>query len=226
VDTHGETHVFEGCMPIEIMAARGERALSFGSLKPVGLNDPRTGKRPHAVVQLRREDARGSMYSLVGFQTNLQFGEQRRVFSMIPGLQRAEFLRYGVMHRNTYINSPALLTPALNLRTDPRLFFAGQLTGAEGYVESIAGGLLAGLNMALTTAGRAPLTLPRQTMMGALFDYISNAPGKNFQPMNANFGLIPDCAERYKGPKAEKYRHFADRSLGMIDGIRKAVAGY
>jgi methylenetetrahydrofolate--tRNA-(uracil-5-)-methyltransferase len=182
---------FEGCLPVEILAARETQALAFGPLRPVGLRDPRTGERPHAVVQLRQDDLAGSLYNLVGFQTNLTFPEQQRVFRMIPGLGRARFVRYGQMHRNTFVNSPALLEPTLRVRTREGLFLAGQITGVEGYLGNIATGLLAGRNAARALRGETLLELPRETMLGSLCHYICNAEPKRFQPMKANFGLLP-----------------------------------
>ena len=188
--------VYEGCMPIEVMASRGADTMRFGPLKPVGLRDPRTGHRPWAVLQLRKENAGGTMYNLVGFQTNLKFGEQKRVFSMIPALKNAEFLRYGVMHRNTFLDSPRLLNADYSMRKRPDLFFAGQITGVEGYMESAGSGVLAGLNAARRLRGQDPLVLPRETMLGALAGYISDPSVKNFQPMGANFGVLPPLWSR------------------------------
>ncbi len=182
---------FEGCLPVEVLAQRGEDTLAFGPLRPVGLRDPRTGKRPYAVVQLRQDDLAGTLYNMVGFQTNLKFPEQRRVFRMIPGLENAEFARYGQMHRNTFIFSPALLLPTLQFREREDLFFAGQITGVEGYAGNIATGLLAGWNAARLLGGETPLTLPRETMLGALCHYITHASAADFQPMKANFGILP-----------------------------------
>ncbi len=187
-----EARYFEGCLPIEEIARRGREALRFSRFKPVGLRDPRTGKRPYAVVQLRQENLQGTLYGLVGCQTRMKWGEQKRVFRMIPGLENAEFVRYGVMHRNTYIHSPSLLEPTLRLRRDPGIFFAGQITGVEGYIESAMCGIVAGINAVRLVRGLPPLTLPADTMMGALLDYISHYAGKDFQPMNANFGLLPE----------------------------------
>ena len=185
-----DSRVFEGCMPIEIMARRGEDTIRFGPLKPVGLPDPRTGKEPYAVVQLRQDDARGTLYNLVGFQTNLKFGEQKRVFSLIPGLEQADFVRYGVMHRNTYIHSPKLLDQFYRLKNNPNIFFAGQITGVEGYLESASSGLLAGFNLARVIKGKEPVDFTDQTAIGALAHYISGTVTKDFQPMNINFGII------------------------------------
>ena len=206
---------FEGCMPVEEMAARGRDTLRFGPLKPVGLRDPRTGREAFAVVQLRQEDRAGRMWNIVGFQTRLRTPEQARVFRMIPGLANAEFLRYGSIHRNSYVNAPASLTPALTLRDDPRVFFAGQLTGVEGYTESSATGLLAGVNMARALSGDAPVVPPATTMLGALYRYLREASAANFQPMNANFGLLDDLAapERDKRRKKEL---LAERSLADL----------
>lgn len=207
---------FEGCMPVEEMAARGRESLRFGPLKPVGLHDPRTGRDAFAVVQLRQEDRAGRMWNIVGFQTRLRTPEQQRVFRMIPGLAGAEFLRYGSIHRNSYVNAPASLTPALTLRDDPMVFFAGQLTGVEGYTESSATGLLAGINLARALAGHAPVIPPPTTMLGALYRYLRQADPANFQPMNANFGLLDDLAtpERDKRRKKEL---MAERALADLD---------
>ena len=189
-EAQGNLQVFEGCMPIEVLASRGERSLLFGPLKPVGLTDPKTGKRPHAVVQLRKENAEATCYNIVGFQTRLAFPEQKRIFRMIPGLENAEFLRYGVMHRNTYLNSPGLLAPDYSMVSRPDVFFAGQITGVEGYVESTSSGMVAGINAARRAMGQSPLLFPNTTMIGALAHYVSRHQGKNFQPSNANFGII------------------------------------
>ncbi len=204
--------VYEGCMPIEILAKRGEDSIRFGPLKPVGLTDPRTMHRPWAVVQLRKENAAGSMYNLVGFQTNLKFGEQKRVFSLIPGLQNAEFVRYGVMHRNTFINSPKLLNRNLSLKSDNRIFFAGQLSGVEGYMESAASGIIAGINAANSLLGKEELVLPEFTMIGALLNYICDETVENFQPMGANFGIIPPLKNHIRDKK-ERYAAFSARSV-------------
>ena len=204
--------VYEGCMPIEVMASRGPDTMRFGPLKPVGLRDPHTGHRPWAALQLRKETREGSMYNLVGFQTNLKWGEQKRVFSMIPGLEHAEFLRYGVMHRNTFLNSPQLLDADFHFRERPGLYFAGQITGVEGYMESAMSGILAGLNAARYINGEEPLILPRFTMMGALSSYISDKMIENFQPMGANFGVIPPLPERIRD-KTQRYEALAQRSL-------------
>lgn len=207
--------VYEGCMPIEVMASRGADTMRFGSLKPVGLRDPRTGHRPWAVLQLRKENAGGTMYNLVGFQTNLKFGEQKRVFSMIPALKNAEFLRYGVMHRNTFLDSPRLLNADYSMRKRPDLFFAGQITGVEGYMESAGSGVLAGLNAARRLRGQDPLVLPRETMLGALAGYISDPSVKNFQPMGANFGVLPPL-ERPVREKRERYESLSTRALAAL----------
>ncbi len=216
--THGfEKEIFfEGCMPVEVMAARGPETLLFGPLKPVGLTDPRTGERPHAVVQLRQDDAAGTLYNIVGFQTHLKWPEQRRVFGMIPGLSRAEFVRYGVMHRNSFLNSPRLLLPTLQLRRDPSLFFAGQMTGVEGYVESAAAGLVAGINASRLLEGREPVVFPEETAHGALCHYITHADPERFQPMNVSFGLMPPLAQRIRDKKRKK-QAMADRALTAMD---------
>lgn len=207
--------VYEGCMPIEVMASRGADTMRFGPLKPVGLRDPRTGHRPWAVLQLRKENAGGTMYNLVGFQTNLKFGEQKRVFSMIPALKNAEFLRYGVMHRNTFLDSPRLLNADYSMRKRPDLFFAGQITGVEGYMESAGSGVLAGLNAARRLRGQDPLVLPRETMLGALAGYIIDPSVKNFQPMGANFGVLPPL-ERPVREKRERYESLSTRALAAL----------
>ncbi len=210
--------VYEGCMPIEIMASRGADTMRFGPLKPVGLRDPRTGHRPWAVVQLRREDANGTLYNLVGFQTNLKFGEQKRVFSLIPALKNAEFVRYGVMHRNTFIDSPRLLNADFSFRGREGLYFAGQITGVEGYMESAASGILAGLNLARKLQGKNPLILPAETMMGALSAYISSSGVVDFQPMGANFGILPPLGENIKD-KRLRYEALAKRGLACLEGV-------
>ncbi len=207
--------VYEGCMPIEVLAKRGEETMRYGAMKPVGLSDPVTGKRPYAVVQLRKENSFGTLYNIVGFQTNLKFGEQKRVFSMIPGLENAEFVRYGVMHRNSFINSPKVLNGDFSLRTRPNLFFAGQITGVEGYMESAASGIMAGLNMARRLSGRDTLVLPGETMTGALARYISDESVENFQPMGANMGILPDLDVRIRD-KQDRYRVIADRALEQL----------
>ncbi len=221
---HGfeDKRVFEGCMPVEVMARRGEDTLRFGPLKPIGLPDPKTGKEPYAVVQLRRENSQGTMYNLVGFQTHLRFPEQKRVFSMIPGLEKAEFLRYGVMHRNSYLCSPRVLDGFYRAKKDPRVMFAGQMTGVEGYVESTASGFACGLNMARSMLGLPLLEFSTQTAIGALSRHISCYEGKNFQPMNINFGLIDGLDRRVKG-KRERYMEISQRSLEQIEAYRNTV---
>lgn len=206
---------FEGCMPIEVMAGRGKQTLLFGPLKPVGLIDPRTGKQPHAVVQLRQDNSAGTLYNLVGFQTHLKWGEQKRVFSLIPGLEQAEFVRYGVMHRNTFINSPRLLKPTYQYKDRDSLFFAGQMTGVEGYVESAASGLIAGINAARHALGQEPLVFPQETALGSMAHYITTADFRHFQPMNANFGLFPPLGAKIKNKK-EKNEAIANRALERI----------
>ncbi len=212
---------FEGCMPVEELAARGPRTLLFGPLKPVGLTDPRTGSRPYAVVQLRQDNIEGTLYNMVGFQTHLRWGEQNRVFRMIPGLENAEFVRYGVMHRNTFINSPELLKPTLQLKKDENLFFAGQITGVEGYVESAAMGLVAGINAARITAGDKPVVFPEETAHGALCKYITTPGARNFQPMNINFGLLPQLGEKIRD-KRLRYGKISERALNRLDEFRSA----
>ena len=206
--------IFEGCMPIEVMAKRGVDTLRYGPLKPVGFDDPRTAKRPYAIVQLRQDDAQASIYNLVGFQTNLKFGEQKRVFSLIPGLQNADFIKYGVMHRNTYINSTELLDNTYNLKSNNNIFFAGQITGVEGYVESISSGLVAGINAVKKFKGEDKVTFDEKTMIGALSKYIST-PNEKFQPMNANFGIVPELDKKIKDKKL-KYSLLADRALESL----------
>ena len=216
--------VFEGCMPVEIMAKRGHDTLLFGPMKPVGLWDPRYGdKEFYAVVQLRQETLDKTMYNIVGFQTHLTFSEQKRVFSMIPGLENAEFLRYGVMHRNTYINSPRLLDAAYSLRKAPHIFFAGQMTGVEGYVESTASGLVAGLNAALRVLGKEALDFPDTTAIGALAHYVSDKNVVKFQPMNVNFGIIRPLEKRVKGGKAAKNEALANRALNVITSMMSDI---
>ena len=214
-----ETHpfsVYEGCMPIEELARRGVDTMRFGPMKPVGIDDPRTGRRPYAVVQLRRENSEGTLFNLVGFQTNLKFGEQKRVFSMITGLENAEFMRYGVMHRNTFINSPELLNSDFSMRKNPDIYFAGQITGVEGYMESAASGIIAGIAAARKLKGLEPIVLPRETMTGALSAYISDTfnSGK-FQPMGANMGILPDIGERIRDKKL-KYEAYANRAVEAL----------
>ncbi len=216
-EVHGfeDKSVFEGCMPVEVMARRGFDTLRYGPLKPKGLKDPRTGREPYAVVQLRRDNAQGSVYNLVGFQTHLKFPEQKRVFSMIPALERAEFLRYGVMHRNTYLNSPKLLDRYYRVRSCPRVMFAGQVTGVEGYVESTASGFLCAVELAHRLLGDPPVDFPSLTAIGALAGYISNESVTDFQPMNINFGLIPPLDHRVKG-KREKNAAISQRALEAL----------
>lgn len=206
---------FEGCLPVEEMARRGRETLAFGPMKPTGLVDPATGRRPYAVVQLRQEDREGRLYNLVGFQTKMTYPEQKRVFSLIPGLARAEFVRYGSLHRNTYLNAPRHLLPTLQWRGAPRLFFAGQITGVEGYVESAASGLLVGVNAARLAAGAAPVTPPATTALGALLRYVTDADRKDFQPMNVNFGLFPELPFEAKGRRKKEL--MAERSLRDLE---------
>ncbi|QKS60419.1 FADH(2)-oxidizing methylenetetrahydrofolate--tRNA-(uracil(54)-C(5))-methyltransferase TrmFO [Paenibacillus barcinonensis] len=211
---------FEGCMPIEVMMKRGKQTALFGPMKPVGLVNPHTGELPHAVVQLRQDNAAGTLYNLVGFQTHLKWGEQKRVFSLIPGLENAEFVRYGVMHRNTFINSPKLLRPTYQFKERPNLFFAGQMTGVEGYVESAASGLIAGMNAAKAVLGQELVVLPVETTLGSMAQYITTADFKHFQPMNANFGLLPKLETKIRNKK-EKNEALAKRAL---DGIARFAA--
>ena len=210
--------VFEGCMPVEIMAQRGKETLCFGPLKPKGLPNPRTGREPYAVLQLRRDNTEGTLYNLVGFQTNLKFGEQKRVFSMIPGLSNAEFVRYGVMHRNTYINSPLVLENDYSLLKSPKVFFAGQITGVEGYVESASSGLVAGINAARKILGRDSIVFPPSTCTGALIKYITDRENKKFQPMNANFGIIEWNRVKIKNKK-ERYEYISSLALKALEDI-------
>ena len=216
-ESQKDIKVFEGCMPVEVMARRGYDTLRYGPLKPVGLIDPRVGEEFYAVVQLRKENREGTMFNLVGFQTHLTFPEQRRVFRMIPGLENAEFLRYGVMHRNTYLNSPGLLDNTYAMITRPDVFFAGQMTGVEGYVESAGSGLLAGINAANRALGKDKLTLPEETMLGAMAGYVSHGGVGAFAPMNANFGIVNPLGYRVKGGKAAKNEKLAERALSIID---------
>jgi methylenetetrahydrofolate--tRNA-(uracil-5-)-methyltransferase len=209
---------FEGCMPIEVMASRGEKTMLFGPMKPVGLEDPKTGKRPYAVVQLRQDDAAGTLYNIVGFQTHLKWGAQKEVLSLIPGLENAEVVRYGVMHRNTFINSPKLLKPTYQYRERDDLFFAGQMTGVEGYVESAASGLMAGMNAARLVLGEELVVLPQETAIGSMAHYITHTNAKNFQPMNANFGLFKELEVRIKN-KQERNETLAKRALETIQNF-------
>ena len=223
-EVHGfeDKQVFEGCMPVEVMARRGEDTLRFGPLKPKGLPDPKTGRDPYAVVQLRKDNADGTIYNLVGFQTHLKWGEQKRVFSMIPALKNAQYLRYGVMHRNTYLDSPRLLDRYYRLVKEPRIAFAGQMTGVEGYVESCASGFLAGVEMARRLRGMEPLDLPKETAIGALGLYVSNESVGSFQPMNINFGIMPPLGHKVRG-KRNKNAELSARSLVLIDEMREEV---
>ncbi|MFX3631329.1 MAG: FADH(2)-oxidizing methylenetetrahydrofolate--tRNA-(uracil(54)-C(5))-methyltransferase TrmFO [Candidatus Pristimantibacillus sp.] len=211
---------FEGCMPIEVMAGRGKQTVLFGPMKPVGLVNPHTGKLPHAVIQLRQDNAAGTLYNLVGFQTHLKWGEQKRVFQLIPGLENAEFVRFGVMHRNTFINSPRVMQPTYQLKNRDTLFFAGQMTGVEGYVESAASGLIAGFNAARLARGLEPLVLPVDTTLGSMANYITTADFKHFQPMNANFGLFPPLATRMRSKK-DKNEAIANRALEGIEQFKR-----
>lgn len=210
--------VFEGCLPVEVMAKRGPQTLTFGPLKPVGLVDPRTGKKSYAVVQLRKENQAGTLFNLVGFQTHLKWGEQKRVFSLIPGLEKAEFVRYGVMHRNTFLNAPKVLKADFSLRIKPDLFFAGQMTGVEGYVESAASGLLAGLNAWRRLNAMNTLVFPAETTLGGLARHLEGSPSQSFQPMNINFGLLPPLSERIRD-KREKNRRISERALAALDNF-------
>ncbi len=213
-------NVYEGCMPIEVLAKRGADSIRFGPLKPVGLRDPNTGHRPWAVVQLRRENSQGSLYNLVGFQTNLKFGEQKRVFSMIPALKNAEFVRYGVMHRNSFINSPKILSSNLSLKNAPNIFVAGQLSGVEGYMESAASGIMVGINVVKILQGKSPIILPNTTMIGALINYITDETVINFQPMGANFGILPSLDVHIRD-KRERYAALSIRSLEYFEKIEE-----
>jgi methylenetetrahydrofolate--tRNA-(uracil-5-)-methyltransferase len=213
---------FEGCMPIEVLAGRGEKALAFGPMRPVGLTDPRTGRRPYAVVQLRQDNVAGTLYNMVGFQTNIKWGAQQEVLRLIPGLQQAEFVRLGQMHRNTFINSPTLLRPTLQFRGRDDLFFAGQITGTEGYVGSTMGGLIAGVNMVRLLRGEPLLALPPTTMVGALLHYITHAEPKHFQPMKANMGLLPELAQPVRD-KARKNAALAERARTDLEGCLSAM---
>ena len=226
-EVHGfeDSQVFEGCMPVEVMARRGHDTLLYGPLKSRGLDDPRTGRWPYAVVQLRRDNADGTVYNLVGFQTHLKWGEQKRVFSMIPALHDAKFLRYGVMHRNTYLDSPRLLDRYYRLKARPRISFAGQMTGVEGYVESCASGFLVGVETARRLLGQAPVDFPRETAIGALGLYVSNESVTQFQPMNINFGIMPPLDHRVKG-KRNKNAELSQRSLAIIEQLKQEVLNY
>ena len=223
-EVHGfeDKNVFEGCMPVEVMARRGVQTLAFGPLKPKGLPDPKTGREPYAVVQLRRDNAAGTLYNLVGFQTHLKWGEQKRVFSLIPALKHAEYVRYGVMHRNTYLNSPRLLDRYYRVRGNGRITFAGQITGVEGYVESTASGFLAGVELARRLLGQEPLDFPQETAIGALALYVSREGIGDFQPMNVNFGIMPPLDHRVKG-KREKNAALSRRALDVIDGLKERL---
>ena len=225
-EVHGfeDKNVFEGCMPVEVMARRGRDTLRYGPLKPRGLRDPKTGREPYAVVQLRRDNAEGSIYNLVGFQTHLKFGEQKRVFSMIPALRNAEYVRYGVMHRNTYLDSPRLLDRYYRLKTQPRITFAGQMTGVEGYVESTASGFLAAVELSRRLRGLPPVDFPAETAIGALGLYVSNESVGSFQPMNINFGIIPPLGYKVKG-KRNKNAELSKRSLDILEPLREEILG-
>lgn len=214
--------VFEGCVPIEVLAGRGKQTVLFGPMKPVGLPNPHTGEVPHAVVQLRQDNAAGTLYNMVGFQTHLKWGEQKRVFSMIPGLEEAEIVRYGVMHRNTFINSPTLLHATYQFKERDNLLFAGQMTGVEGYVESAASGLIAGINAGRLARSKAPVLFPQETTMGSLAHYITTADFKHFQPMNINFGLLPPLSERIRNKK-ERNEQLAERALGQMRSFKDQV---
>ncbi|WP_422123525.1 FADH(2)-oxidizing methylenetetrahydrofolate--tRNA-(uracil(54)-C(5))-methyltransferase TrmFO [Planococcus sp. X10-3] len=214
---------FEGCMPVEVMAARGAKTLTFGPMKPVGLEDPKTGERPYAVVQLRQDDAAGTLYNIVGFQTHLKWGPQKEVLKLIPGLENVEIVRYGVMHRNTFINSPRVLKPTYQLKANPNIFFAGQMTGVEGYVESAGSGLLAGVNAAKLALGEELVVFPADTALGSMARYITEADGENFQPMNINFGLFPDLGERIRSKQERAERH-ANRALDSIRNYLNTVS--
>ena len=221
-ETKRELKVFEGCMPVEVMARRGYDTLRYGPLKPVGITDPKTGKEPYAVVQLRRENLEGSMYNLVGFQTHLTYPEQKRVFGLIPGLENAEFLRYGTMHRNTYLDSPGFLDATYAVKNRPELYFAGQMTGVEGYVESAGSGLVAGINAARQALGMSSLVFPRTTVIGAMADYVSRGGiGGRFTPMNANFGIVEPLGYRVKGGKTAKNEELAKRALEALAEVEE-----
>lgn len=217
-----EEKFFDGCMPVEVMAARGDKTLLFGPLKPVGLEDPKTGRKPYAVIQLRQDDAAASLYNIVGFQTHLKWGEQKRIVRMIPGLEQADIVRYGVMHRNTFMNSPKLLEPTYQSKKNPNIFFAGQMTGVEGYIESAASGLIAGINAARLAKGEKTMIFFPETAMGSMVNYITHASSSNFQPMNANFGIFPELPRRVKDKK-ERYQAIANRALDMTDRMKKKI---
>ncbi|WP_267811032.1 methylenetetrahydrofolate--tRNA-(uracil(54)-C(5))-methyltransferase (FADH(2)-oxidizing) TrmFO [Staphylococcus aureus] len=223
VNSFEKKKYFEGCMPFEVMAERGRKTLLFGPMKPVGLEDPKTGKRPYAVVQLRQDDAAGTLYNIVGFQTHLKWGAQKEVIKLIPGLENVDIVRYGVMHRNTFINSPDVLNEKYELISQPNIQFAGQMTGVEGYVESAASGLVAGINLAHKILGKGEVVFPRETMIGSMAYYISHAKNnKNFQPMNANFGLLPSLETRIKDKK-ERYEAQANRALDYLENFKKTL---
>ena len=224
-ESQKELTVFEGCMPVEVMALRGYDTLRFGPMKPVGLPDPKTGREPYAVVQLRRENTAGTMYNIVGFQTHLTFSEQKWVFGMIPGLSNANFFRYGVMHRNTYLNSPLYLTAQYETRKRPGLFFAGQMTGVEGYVESASSGFVAGISAALRALGKEPILFPSESEIGSLGNYISTGGTGRFQPMNANFGIIPPLSYKVKGGKNARNEEYANRSLRAVEEFSALLFG-
>lgn len=213
---------FEGCMPIEVLAKRGPKTMTFGPMKPVGLEDPKTGRRPYAVVQLRQDDAAGSLYNIVGFQTHMTWPEQRRVLRLIPGLENAEIVRYGVMHRNTFVNSPKLLKPTYQLQQNENVFMAGQMTGVEGYVESAASGLIAGINAARVAIGETSVKFPVETSIGSMAHYITTTSPHGFQPMNANFGLLPELPVKIKA-KAERYEALANRALDALDNFKAEI---
>lgn len=213
-----DPHFFEGCLPVEVIAARGEASLAFGPMRPVGIISPHTGRRPHAVLQLRQDDTAGTLYNMVGFQTNLRWPEQKRVFRMIPGLENAEFVRYGQMHRNTFINSPRVLAPTMQLKSRSSLFFAGQITGVEGYVGNAGTGLLAGLNAARMARGGDPIVLPDDTMLGALAHYVTTADPASFQPMKANYGLLPPLDQEVKD-KRRRYHSYTARALEHLEAV-------
>ena len=218
-----EEKYFDGCMPFEVMASRGEKTLLFGPMKPVGLEDPKTGKIPYAVVQLRQDNAAGSLYNIVGFQTHLKWGEQKRILRMIPGLENVEIVRYGVMHRNTFLNSPKILRATYQSQKRDDLFFAGQMTGVEGYVESAASGLLAGLNAARMASGQECVVFPKETMIGAMSHYITNTDSKHFQPMNANFGIIEPLGGKKIRDKQLKNQMIADKALAALDEFVQTI---